>query len=144
MKVELGDLIVIPFAGKKALVHVVWISSKMKDIFGFSVFRQLYVEDLFSISQIISGDYLSIKMYSGDVSVLYGDIKNIKKNVWAKIGNLELEDSYKEMIVHNIGGHLYEGDVFLKTLTPSEYLLYPKVLSAGNKAVENILTQSFN
>ncbi|MCL1124461.1 hypothetical protein [Shewanella surugensis] len=143
MKAELGDLIVIPLAGRNALAHIVWISSQMKNVFGFCIFNELYIEGSFDIEKITVGDYLKIKMFSGDVSVLYGDIKNIKKNVWSKIGHVDLQSSYKEMIVHNIGGSLYEGDVFLRTLSSSEYSLFPKVLSAGNKAIENILAQSF-
>ncbi|WP_299490928.1 hypothetical protein [uncultured Shewanella sp.] len=143
MKVELGDLIVIPLAGKNALAHIVWISSQMKNVFGFCVFNELYIEDSFDIKKVKVGEYLKVKMFSGEVSVLYGDIRNVKKSVWPKIAHLDLQDSYKEMIIHNIGGNLYEGDVLLRTLSPSEYLLFPKVLSAGNKAVENILIQSF-
>ena len=140
MKVNLGDIFKIPFEGQDAICKVVWISEKFEDCLGFVVFSKLN-----DINQTTDDhDYKLIPIYSGDVSVLYGDIRNISKSRWPIVAHSSVTEQETRLIFHNIAGKLYCGDNYIKELSEDKLSSYPKFLRAGDQAIINMLKNAFN
>lgn len=137
LNLNIGDLLKIPYGQNKfALCQVVWISNLMKNCIGFVVLStKVDVNENNSNSQP-----KSINLPVGKITTIYANIKNVEKGLWTVVGNKKV-DNIDDYITHDIGGHLYIGDEFQRSLAPNEYSEYRKVLGAGNKAVELFLEQ---
>jgi hypothetical protein len=140
VQVKLGDVFKIPLNGQEALCKVVWISNEFEDSFGFIVFPKLN-----DLSQLQEGPKRkSIRIFSGEIEVLYGDIKNLEKGIWPVIGHSVVTEKELELMFHNIAGKLYHGDKFIRDLTDQELGSYPKFLRAGDQAIERVLAHAFD
>ena len=138
-----GNIFTIPLSANKYVVaKVVWISEKYRDVFGFVLSKNV-IEDPDNAS-IEFGNYKPIPLYTGDVFVLYGDLKNIVNGTWKVIGNIPLSKGDDDLLQHNIGGSLYKGDIFIRKLSDQELDKYPKFLNAGDKAIVNILGSAYS
>lgn len=141
-EIELGDVITIPF-GKKyfAVAKILWVSQVFKDVIGFAVLPKLH--SIHDIPEVQQDNYKSISIYSGDINVLYGDALNVSKGKWKTIGKLPVTENDKNLMLHNIGGDLYQGDSLIEELNDKSISDYPKFLNAGDEAIEQMLLIAF-
>ncbi|MEW8525381.1 MAG: Imm26 family immunity protein [Candidatus Thiodiazotropha endolucinida] len=139
MKARAGDIFEIPINEQKALCKVIWVSEEYIDCFGFVVFSKL--NDIKQPKEY--KDIKPISLYSGNVKMLYRDVRNLNTSIWPIVENTSVTEEEKELTLHNIAGKLYRGDDFIKKLTSDEINRYPKFLSAGNQAIINMLQNAF-
>lgn len=140
--IKIGNVISIPFSDKYFITaKIIWISGVFKDVMGFVLLPTLYESG--DNPKIIEGEYIKVPIYTGDISVIYGDIKNVYKGDWELIGDCHITQLDEDLLYHNIGGSLYKGDELIRELKDEELFKYPKFLNAGNKAIEKMLCVAF-
>jgi len=129
-----GIVIAIPFDNYQVAAKIIWVSSYLKNVFGFVILPGLF-EDT---PEVIEGDYKTFELWSGATTVLYSYIDSILDGEWTIIGDLKISEMDIELKNHNIAGWLYNGDKKIRILTPEEKKTkkYPKVLSGGKDAIE--------
>lgn len=143
-KIETGNIFLIPYNEKFAVCKVLWISKKTKNAFSFVIKDKLVNKVDEALSVLSSEKNVSVKIYSGVISVFYTSIEKLKNGEWQIIGKQDLtkeeSDNYQ---YHNIGGNLHKGDEYIRSLSPEEYKTFPKMLNAGYEVINNFLDLAF-
>ena len=137
---KVGTVIRIPIENHFVLAKVIWLSEMIDKGMGFVIYPELYKENESPI--IKEQPYKDINIYSGAIKVLYSTTDNVENGDWIEVGELSLSDQDEELLIHNIGGVLYQGDCKLEN--QENINQYPKLLNAGVKAVENMIKAAFN
>lgn len=143
-KIEIGDLFLIPFEKKYAVCKVLWVSKRTKNVFSFVVKNKLAntKEDALDIANI--EENLFVKIYLGVVNVFYTSIEKLKNGEWEIIGNQKLtKEESDDFQYHNIGGNLYKGDEYIRSLNVEEYKTIPKMGVDGYEAIDLFLKMGF-
>jgi hypothetical protein len=137
---KVGTVISIPIENNFVLAKVIWLSEMIEKGMGFVIYPELYKASEAPI--IKEHPYKDISIYSGVIKVLYSTTDNVENGNWVEVGELPLNRQDEELIIHNIGGVLYQGDRKLEK--QEDINQYPKLLNAGIKAVENMIKAAFN
>lgn len=138
--VEVGSVIAIPVDDMLLACKVIWLSTRSRDVMGLVVLPGVY-DDLGS-ARFYDGTYQFFTVMGEERLVMYADRKNVtRRKLWPIIGSLPLTPLDHDLMTHQIGAGLWQGDDFLRNLSPQEQGAYPKMLVAGNGAVENFLRQ---
>lgn len=136
-----GDVVAIPVDGRFFACKVIWISRRTKDVVGLVALGSPF--DQIEAADPAPGPYRSFTVMGQPAVVLYGDKKNItKRGLWPRIGHLPVEAKDADLIRHRVGNSLYQGDEFLQNVSGPEAENYPKMVVAGNTAIELFLRQS--
>ena len=144
IKVEIGDVFLIPYQDKYAVCKVLWISKRTKNAFSFIVKDKLVDTKEEAVEIIDTAPNISVQIFTGLISVFYTDITKLKKGEWKIIGSqkLTIEES-DNFQYHNIGGKLFKGDEEGRLLNNAEIKTIPKMLNAGYEAINNFLKMAF-
>lgn len=142
-ELKLGDVIKVPFAGKYALCKTIYLSSIVKDVFGFVVLGRHFEEN--EVPQVEAIPILEFELGIGRVKVLYADRKNVEKDgVWVVVGSISVNKEDQSLLLRGVGGTLYDGnDPAREFISVAERKSFPQILTYGNKAVETVLEHGF-
>lgn len=139
-KVEVGSVIAIPVDDMFLACKVIWLSKRSRDVMGLVVLPGVF--NSLASTQLSDGAYQFFTVMGAERLVMYADRKNVtRRKLWPIIGALPLTPLDHDLLTHQIGAGLWKGDDFLRNLSPQEHGIYPKMLVAGNGAVENFLRQ---
>jgi hypothetical protein len=141
-KINAGDIFLIPFQNKYIMGKIIWISKRTKNVFSFIVYKKLYDNKEINLDDF-DETTSKIILYSGLTEVFYTSKKIFKDKDWEIIGNKPLNEN-ENLQYRNIGGNLYKGDEYIRTLTENELKEYPKMLVAGYDAINNFFEIMFN
>lgn len=138
--IKIGDVISIPLQDRIVTGKVIYLSTILKDVFGFVVLPQVFTnqQDI----DIQDGAPVAIKLPKDTRMVLYADIKAVtERKIWPIVGHLPVTDANKELLLHGVGGSLYQGNDTVKTFESlEERRAYPQILTSGDEAIVNILS----
>ena len=79
IKVEIGDVFLIPYQDKYAVCKVLWISKRTKNAFSFIVKDKLVDTKEEAVEIIDTAPNISVQIFTGLISVFYTDITKLKK-----------------------------------------------------------------
>ncbi|WP_146038046.1 hypothetical protein [Tabrizicola aquatica] len=143
-ELKLGDVIKVPFADKYALCKTIYLSSIVRDVFGFVVLGRHFAENEVPQVEAIF-PILEFELGIGRVKVFYADRKNVEKDgVWTVVGSLPVNEGEQSLLLHGVGGTLYKCNDPVREFTSiAERKSVPQILTYGNKAVETVLELGF-
>lgn len=142
-EMKLGDVIKVLFADKYALCKTIYLSSIVKDVFGFVVLGRCFERD--EEPQVESVPILEFELGIGRVKVLYADRKNVETDgIWTVVGSIPVSEEDQSFLLHGVGGTLFNGNDPVREFTSiAERKSFPQILTYGNKAIETVLEHGF-
>lgn len=140
---KLGDVIKVLFGDKYALCKTIYLSSIVRDVFGFVVLGRHFAEN--EVPQVEVIPILEFELGIGRVKVLYADRKNVEKEgSWTVVGSIPVSEEDQSLLLHGVGGTLYKGNEPVREFTSiAERKSFPQILTYGNKAIETVLELGF-
>jgi hypothetical protein len=142
-RLQPGDVIRIPFSGTHALGKTIYLSTIVKDVFGFVVLAPHF--DLAEAPDLDGTPYLTFELGVGRVTVLYADRKTVERDrTWPIVGALAMIVADRDLLQHGVGGTLYRGNEPSREFASvADRRASPQILTYGNTAVETVLDAGF-
>ncbi|MCG7378000.1 immunity 26/phosphotriesterase HocA family protein [Paenibacillus sp. ACRSA] len=134
-----GDIFLIPMHdGRVAVCQIVCaLKGRFKKTFSFGVMSVQHDETV----SLKDGEFLAYSFGERKSIVIFTSPAHLKDGTWRIIGNIPLTSAKKELQIFQCAGHLYNGDEYIRNLSPAEYSQYITLGVAGFELVQNHLLE---